>query len=888
MSTTLNRSIQEDFGGVFGIAPKISSGANRRIEIMSRFSSLSNNHDAIQNFDQVNMHLTSTYATRNSKNNSIDGEMLLWSPDDAANQEYSARGAFDRYVWAGAFEERTTGNVFTHTTIDGHPTDGYMMVPSPYLEFFENELRYTGDLDNMDSFRIKIKSNGGIPPNQFIPLFGYTYKSMGQPELFSNSAYDCRRSHHQFQWANNTVYGFQNHTTSEEYKREELGDWDSLITKGCNVPTMIASGSNNLYGYGNDFKDRNNLIRRWWSKESAGTDFNRNALMWFVYAHDGNGNGMLAMHPGEPAETPSGVNSFYKLRPSNAYYGSKNGYFEWVQPYWYTERFFQGANTLSDIWNEVGPNGSWQPLPPIGASFYNPDNNTDVNFSLKYDAMSVNPIINSNATHWNPDHIDIFGADQETPFVHANFRRIWTHAQDGGVPWVVESDFNAYSATLNAEDSADFESNYNWTKYIENQNVHRYWDSNDSRDQRFFNFLGLSFQVYKDYYANNGSRSGNRHTANPQNYAPSQIIAYGPTSNSDLSQETEILINVNSLRGGFRGEENYLPAAGEDYAPKAVGPYSIGYGPTPRYAPSTAGVKFLDHFGINTNTSRTQGFQNGQAVSLHYTGKILDFKFRDIPGQMYYDFVSAYSGYGTPYMDWLGKTQKALVLRASHAAKIEISSFSIANYGKGYSDNDSAWEDHTPIGGLTTWFKDYLRSSSDTEFLFGDSGFSYDPLKDAKNTPSTNIEDPSNSWDNPEYLINNDITLRSALNNTGEANALYIALSGTNALPQGAVDSDYEIKALTINIKAITLSALDYYNLKFAIVSNDKSTTLFQTTDGNDSSPNIGQVPLNNLTQSPPSNGMYSLYFKTSVSEPHYYSDIKDGYLKIWAETQNP
>lgn len=857
MTTTLNRSIQEDFGGIFGIAPKISSGANRRIDIMSRFSSLPSDHDAVQNFDQVNMHLTSTYATRNSKNDSIDGDMLLWSPDDAENQEYSARGAFDRYVWAGAFEERVTGNVFTYATIDGTPTDGYMMIPSPYLDFYENQSRYTGDLDNMDSFRLKIKSNGGIPPNQFVPLFGYTYKSMGQPEEFQNSAYKYRRSYHQFNWANTNVYGFQNRRTSQGFKVDGLGDWDSLVTKGCNAPGMIASDSNNLYGYGNNLKNDADVLYRWWSKNSSiGSDFNRNALVWFVYAHDGNGNGMLAMHPGESAEMSSGVTSFYKLRPSNSYYGSKNGYFDWVQPYWYTERFFQGASTLSDIWDEVGPNGTWRPLPPsfctVGSTI-----------ATKYDTIINDPLVTSDGAYWNSDYITTeelsdeagsrnfgLGTDQTTPFIHTNFRRIWTHATDGGVPWIAESDFDAYSNSLNAEESNDFNSKYSWLHYIENRNVPRYWDSNSSTDQRFFNFLGAPFQVFKDYYPHTASRRSNRHTAHPQNYAPSQIIAYGPTSNSDLSQETEILINVNSLRAGFSGETSYEPPVGEDYAPRAWAPKSISNTGSDILL-TTYSKRFLDHFGINRNIINTQAYSNGQAVSLHYTGKILDFKFRDIPGQMYYDYASAHSGYGQPWIDWLGKTQKALVLRASHSAKIEISSFSIANYGIGFSDTGDTWLDHEPIGGTTLWFKDYLRSSSDTQFLFPDSGFSYDPLKNAKTTPSTNIEDPSNSWDNPEYLINNDITLRSALNNVGEANALYIALNGTDALPQGAVDSDYEIKSFTINIKAITLSALDYHDLRFAIVSSDKSTTLFTTNDGNESALNIGQVPLNNLTQSP-------------------------------------
>ena len=128
MTTTFNRSTQDDFGGMFGIAPNITSGANRRIECMSRYSALGEDHEAIQNCDQLNMHLTNMYATRNTNSLTQAGSRYAWSFDFYANQNYAQRGGFDRYIWAGAFVEKTSGNVFTHSTINGVQTDGYMMI----------------------------------------------------------------------------------------------------------------------------------------------------------------------------------------------------------------------------------------------------------------------------------------------------------------------------------------------------------------------------------------------------------------------------------------------------------------------------------------------------------------------------------------------------------------------------------------------------------------------------------------------------------------------------------------------------------------------------------------------------------------------------------------
>lgn len=749
MATTFNRSIQEDFGGMFGIAPNITSGSNRRIEIMSRYSSLGADHEAIQNYDQINMHLTSMYATRDSKALTENGNMILWSEDYSVNQEYAHRGAFDRYYWAGAFEERSTGNVFTHTTINGRETDGFAMIPSPYKQLITGA-EYTDIEDNMDSIRLKIKSDGGIPANKFVPLFGYA--------ICSATNTSRRENQSGFYYASDNAWRWKN---GDSRSNLELLSGSSTIgrsPKGASIPTAIAGSRNNLYDWASNLD--NNTTTPYQSDA-----YTRNTMLWVIYAHDGNGNATLATCSGEAGTDPLNIDTHYQMRPSNAYFGDVDGYFQWVHPYWFSERLFQNNQTLTQIWNQVKDGGDW------------------------YE----------------------FQGYSGTQLGRTNFRRIWTHQ---GEDW-------KYGTQITT-------------------------GTGDPGGGHVCNAIGIGglTQTYSVYCAANSVSYGWLST-----YCPFQMIAHGATSNADLAQETEILVNFKSLIAGSDSEGR--------------------------------SDRFLDHFGIHNDIQRnpTVTANHGQAVSINMTGKILDFIFRDIPTIMYYDWWRYYqTQYSESYEDFY-KPMRALVLRPSFEAKTEYSSFSISNYGDD--------QPNELIGGDTEHIRSYYKTSRNTQFVFGNGGFSYDPLAGAKTNPSTSIEDSTNSWDNPENLINNDLTLRANVNNAGIENALYIGLNGTDLFPNGANKGEYEITGFTLNIRGVTLSALDYHDLRFAIVDSTKTTTLFTTNDFDAESLNISDVPINNLTQSPQGDGAYSVYFVTSISEDHYYSDIENGFLKIWVETQN-
>jgi len=749
MTTTFNRSTQEDFGGMFGIAPNITSGSERKVKIMSRYSALGEDHEAIQNYDQLNMHLTNMYATRNTNSLTQGGTRYAWSFDYYENQNYAHRGGFDRYIWAGEFIERPTGNVFTHSTINGVQTDGYMMIPSPYINLQGSNR--TDDRDNMDSIRLKIKSNlaGGIPANTFVPLFGYAIRHATSHTARENSAGVLNDGIIGYRWSQNTRPRYDAQPTSNQNSQRYPG--------GHSIPSAISYNTNNLYSH----SSQNYTYA---SYEPYQNDWQKNCIIWFMYAHDGNGNGMLCNCPGESAETATqNVNTFYKLRPSNGHYGNNNGYFQWVEPYWYTEQLFQGNSTLNDIWDSCASGGDWY-----------------------------------NALNW--------GDGQQA---RTNFRRVWTHAVDRG---------DAFSIT---QDSV------NWGN-----------SSVTASDNRWANHIGYQ-------YGNRvGSNIANAYSWN-QSYCPSQIIAFGQTTNPTLSTETEIFVNFNTL----------------------VGPYHT----------TNEAEYHLDHFGVNTNiiANTTTNANHGIGNTIVMTGKILDFSFRDIPGIMYNDTWTFWSTDYETRMT-LGKPQRALVLRPTFEADMQVADFSISNFSNTYPNQ--------LIGGNTSYIQDYYRSNVNSQYIFGLGGFSYDPLGAAKSNPSLNIEDPSSSWDNPENLILNDLTVRSDLNAAGIDNALYIKLSGTDLFPVGAVKSDYEINGFTLNIRGVTLSALNYHTLKFAIVDSTKQNVLFSTSETNPEALHITEVPINNLTQSPAGDASYHVYFQSSTAEPHYYDQVSVGYLKIWAE----
>ena len=297
-----------------------------------------------------------------------------------------------------------------------------------------------------------------------------------------------------------------------------------------------------------------------------------------------------------------------------------------------------------------------------------------------------------------------------------------------------------------------------------------------------------------------------------------------------------------------------------------------------------AGLNYHRYLGIQSYNaqSTTSRARHGTARQILYTGSMLGFNFRDVPGQMWNDRYRFYNqNYGGYVADqYTSKGPYALVLRPTYEDEMQVEKVSYANY-----TNDDAPE---VIGG-DTLLKDTYRSSSSTQFFFGGDGYSYDPLQGAKSN-AADVIDNENAWDNEANIIDQDLNSRAQLNAVGEQNALHIKLSGTNAtLTQP--EADFDVTSIGITVRGITLSAIDYHKLRFAIVSSDtvgQGQVFFTTTTSTQIEQqdrlDIGDIPIGNTTISPIGDGAYHIQFQTTLANNHSYADIKNAYLRIWAE----
>ena len=791
MATTYNRSNQDDFGGMLALAKNIDGGTVAKV--MSRFGKdLGEDHSAVQNFDQINMDLTKLYSTKNAKHNSAGADKLSihfaydW---DLSNNSNASRGSFDRYIWAGQFEEKggTAGTVFTHSNINGINTDGMMMVPSPYMNFAEDTPKGWSE-DNFESIRLKIKSNGGIPANTFVPLFGYVYTHSNNAQSFQNSA--------------GTAYRSQNWFTTKTGGSDGHRHIENGMVYDARIPNAISASQNNLYQWSN-INGRNDgsyaQNPEWYMQYH---DYARNTILWFLYAHDDAGNGMIVTCAGE-APTSAHINdtlidSYYRYRPTNGHFGQNDGYLEFQQPHYLNDWLNEQGKTLAQLYSEWGDGGAGR-------------NSFDIN-----DPRRASSIVRPIYTHSHDMYDESIGGDYNNTQPHSS------------------------PAFTNIPNSV-------WSLQDYIYNAH---SSHTNKAAHYYN---------RSY--NQWSGGGNGDPSKPSlkgfgavNRTPFQIVAYGPTNNADLSTATEMLINVNTI-GAPQGQES-----------------------TFHHHLSVMGLDSSVSHNVSNNS-----FSHGAARQMLYTAKILDFNFRDVPGQMFHDYYrfmqnSSYNNYQDTYQG-----PKAIALRPTTVGDMQIESFSYSNY-----TNDDPLE----IIGGNSLLKDYYRSSSSTSYLFGGGGHSYDPIKDAKASPATKLTDPNAKWTDEENLINGDVASRAELSEAGHENALYIELNGLDgSITLPSADSNFDIASMGITIRGITLNGIDYHKLRFAIV-NQVSTSgqivYFETVTSaqleQQDKLDIGDIPIDNTSISPSADGAYHIQFQTTLADNHTYDLIKTAYLKIWAE----
>ena len=324
------------------------TGSSQSMKVISKFSSVSESNQEVQNFISINKYLTSKYGSYNSI-----GQKLYWNYDDA--------DAMDRYVWSGEFQKNNTEYKFTYTNIEGRDVDGYMMIPSPYAPFDESLNLTTHENPTTDSFTIKLKFNN-LQPNTFVPLFGYVIGDAGHIVKHEENIYKNGN-----QWVNpaafkiyarNTAntswyywtfgaynwdaktwdidYQGNNYTGSGSYTLES--EWTSGDLKNYgletfhNYPAALAHSKNNVYGIStNDIFSNLPSVK--------------NSITWFLYAHDGQGNGIVVTTAGETSEVNKYDDPF---RPSNEWFGQYNGFLKYKQPTFLEDWLIQGK-TISDL-----------------------------------------------------------------------------------------------------------------------------------------------------------------------------------------------------------------------------------------------------------------------------------------------------------------------------------------------------------------------------------------------------------------------------------------------------------------------------------------------------------------------------------------------------------
>lgn len=731
MANILRKVIYENFNGMKTLAENTQSdGGTTRFDIMSRFSGFDEDHSAVKNFDKLNMMLSPLYSTRNSK-----GQPLYWSVDDVTLNQNKPRGAFDRYFWSGAIEDTGTSAVFKSSTISAIETDGFAMIPSPYVDFTPGTQKFVHGNNEQDSLKLKIRFND-LPKNKFVPIFGYVYSHTGKASAATNShgtIYKPRYAHsHQNMYA---VGGEDSFGPNNAFAPKVL-----KYPKTANYPLASSANTTNLYEMGSNESIYQN-------------DYQRNSILWFLYAHDGNGKGMIATCSGD-AETNDPSASIY--RPTNEHYGTNNGFLKFQAPH-VLQNYLDEGNSLQDLWYKYNTGGESK------------------------EALSPADMRNA-------------------------FSSVYYHYREDPYSWE------------------------NWTS---------------SQFQKNFPIGGYRFGNYKQikYSGTNkweGGASGWGLYGSlgwfpgPMNHSHLQLVAYGNVGdNADLKNYEEILINANTI-----SKVN----------------------------------KSFNQFGINNLSS---GKMN--PCQIFYTGKMMGFTFKDIPGQMYWDKIRYEYEYGYANSDNrhkvsiepMGYGPGALVLRPTALGEAEIDSFSISRYSSPAGE----------VFGGTTLLKDTFRSSKDNKYYFAKDGvLSYNPLNDVEQGIK-NIEDPGNAWETADKMFDLDRNSRAELKKAGEENALYAPLNGSPVFNDTGNEAEYEVNEFTLNVSGVTLIDFKDHKIKCQIVDKTKSKILFET--GTSENPDI-ITPVGKTV--PLVDGSFIMYFTSDSDNVVTYADINDGYLKVWAE----
>lgn len=709
--------------------------------IANPYSVYEESNDYIQNFIKINRKLSSYLAVQKD-----DGTTFYSNANQSLSNfstEVQNMGVFERYFWAGEIVNNSYFRGSDHTEL-GRNSDGLMIIPTP-----------TYNPWGKSNIRIKLKYNN-LPANTFVPICGYSFQDPYSETSLSNSYGDF-------------VYSNQLWQTSTAYNDDGtgivsgLGDGDKqngLYAQSHQyeptIPLALNSSSqtSNLYG--------DHTSPQWYHGLRRHGPTNQNAMVYFLYAHDGNGNAMIVMTNGDYASADPTVMS---NSPTNENYNLINaeGLPLFRQPHFFTSEFGAGS-TLADLWNTYQPQSSF----------------TDGRSLMNYIATNVytraNDYISSYQTH-----------DASTNY----YSKI----------------FGIYHKDTEYPSSSYFSGN--GPPYM------------------------LPRLIHSDF----------------------QILAYGSTSNADLQNLEEFILQVDHMATTT----------------------SVG----------------IDYGGFTTRSDGA-GNNGGQ---IFYSGKIGSLSFTHARGQYWMRNINVYQ-YHKYHTGYYVQTRTSRSDSVNYGAVIGGHLYLRPTFNEGgeihnviIADRENNGSDHILVGSNTYSGTTLTFAPPSQDFLFpnfNSSTFLFDGLQNTKaNTES--IQDPGNAWvDEGEILISDDQYAK--LSNRGIDNAIYLPISNHLGNLSGGL-SNHQISLVSCAINGLVRKSFDTLKLKMEIVDSN-NIPLFKSGqnygnefDSKHIDVSLAGSPLNQ--DIPPlsykSDGI-RFEFKLDTLSPITLDQLDGAMLKIWLE----
>lgn len=585
---------------------------------------------------------------------------------------------------------------------------------------------------------------------------------------------------------------------------------------GPRVPPAISHDDNNLM---NEDRDRN--ARGCGNSDTFPSQphATANGMMTFMYCHDGNGNGMLATCAGElPVRYDFEANPDtcrWANYPRNKFYARKNGLFSWQPPH----------NLTATHESYMHPTtGSLQSLwrKYGGDGFAREDGAQDWRSTFREHTMYSRMDIEASrrpAAHVTGQGV-LAATSRNSNYAGRNYGPFW-----------LEVSYHSNGATIGRP----------WT----NANGDQSWD--DRSDYIVMGGYGSSCVSTTD--------TANGYTR-PYNWGPmvrqnGQIVAYGAVDNADMSDMVDIHINVNRVirdgaaigRGGIITDPTFTGSWGSTY-------------------------------GCN---NRGSAQYSRDTCQLFFSGKILNFTFRDTPGPTYSgrtgsNFHRYYNGYGqranfsTGTLD-TGLSPDALIIRPTVTGDCRVHDVSFGHY------NHTGYLSGYPTYTTPSYLNNYQRPNANLTLTFPKSGVTYSPVKNARNNPSLVVDQNGNTpsanhWIDVDNLFDYDSSTLTTAQGSGESGAIYIPM---NVSDTGSPADTDPVGAVNVSIRNVRQLSLTEYILNIAIVENDKTTEIWSTTVA---------APVNSSV-STPADSSQALIFNidpTGVT----YGDIKDAWIKMW------